>query len=588
MKSPSYTAVVYVHGIGRQLRHEGLSQLLGALDAYASGELRSETGSLRQFTPVTELISDDLLATRTYVSFHHYVIKGHRPRHHNSFRAYDVYWSNITAGGLPLIGGLFWFFWHAIEPTFSIFDSLRRAGKAKMQFLLRLMDTDKGKWPQHDYAWLMSKYADFQTREKARKYHGSFGAFHKFASDGLSGDGARHRILKLARHWKRSWYLRRTQAVWRIVALMTIPATAILFVAAIIIALDNPDKIQHTPFASTYPYLPLVLMLTVPLVAAVIWHVFTYLVADIRAWTAYQERDALNPRRSEILRAAVTLFHDLANDKNCKRIVIIAHSLGTAIAYDALRHLGRLADDGPTANEGLAKAMEKITDFITMGSPIDRLSFFFGHHQSRHYRYNRIMEHLDRDIGRLPFARPSSSVRWANFWDRSDIISSSLYSPQHTAPDGGRINRGLLLNIEVWNTVIPSAASHVTYFSNRSVVDYIFQCIFFNEIGSPPNRQSIPWSLKLIRNVVGFNNRILLALAFLFSFLLVLGAYFISLVPGICFVLLLSAQYGIGAGLFSMSPERAVPLFETFDRACEWLLKVPYILLEAARRLFRK
>ena len=93
-----------------------------------------------------------------------------------------------------------------------------------------------------------------------------------------------------------------------------------------------------------------------------------------------------------------------------KRIMVIAHSMGSIIAYDVLRLLGREPD--PIA----------IDHFVTIGSPLGL----------PHVKY-KIYQENDR------VRTPSIVRRWTNLADRRDPVSADT----HLADDYGPNNQGI-------------------------------------------------------------------------------------------------------------------------------------------------
>lgn len=83
----------------------------------------------------------------------------------------------------------------------------------------------------------------------------------------------------------------------------------------------------------------------------------------------------------------------LSNLSNCDTISIIAHSMGTVIAYETLQEL---AGNRPGF---------RLTNFFTLGSPLKHLKLFLG---------NR------------PGPRPANTATWVNIYAQGDLIGSAL------------------------------------------------------------------------------------------------------------------------------------------------------------------
>jgi hypothetical protein len=98
------------------------------------------------------------------------------------------------------------------------------------------------------------------------------------------------------------------------------------------------------------------------------------------------------------------------DDHDGKRIMVIAHSMGSIIAYDVLRALGR---------EDPSRVVEH---FVTIGSPLG-----LPHVKHKIYQENDLVR------------TPSVVRRWTNFADRRDPVAADV----HLAGDYEPNNRGV-------------------------------------------------------------------------------------------------------------------------------------------------
>src|SRR5262249_20881942 len=142
------------------------------------------------------------------------------------------------------------------------------------------------------------------------------------------------------------------------------------------------------------------------------------------------------------------------------------------IAHEALLRLGRRrsAREGNEMPTELSE-LEKISDFITIGSPIDWIHYFFELHHSRYHRYNRIRDELKGSTDDAPFRLHQAEwATWTNIWDDADPISSTLFSPRGRLPNTNSIR-------DIWapssHRVSPIRA-HSAYFSSPASLQPIF------------------------------------------------------------------------------------------------------------------
>jgi hypothetical protein len=118
--------------------------------------------------------------------------------------------------------------------------------------------------------------------------------------------------------------------------------------------------------------------------------------------------------------------------------------------------------------------LRKIEHFITWGSPIDKVEYFFESSTSASHRYLRVQDILRGDTGGPPFAdNRKPHIHWINFWDDGDIVSGPLSSPM---PAQRSINP--IDNFHVKGFAFPHpGASHTHYLSHRPVVARLWDVI---------------------------------------------------------------------------------------------------------------
>jgi len=107
-----------------------------------------------------------------------------------------------------------------------------------------------------------------------------------------------------------------------------------------------------------------------------------------------------------------------------KRILLIAHSMGSIIAYDALRILGRTHPD------------ITINRLVTIGSPLG---------------LPHVMHRIEQEHGKA--RTPSNVLRWTNMAERFDPVAfdTHLHRDFGANADGVRVKDDLVLNNQVLN-----------------------------------------------------------------------------------------------------------------------------------------
>jgi hypothetical protein len=155
------------------------------------------------------------------------------------------------------------------------------------------------------------------------------------------------------------------------------------------------------------------------------WFIRQFLVqylGDVAAYVEPYRLDRFNALREQIKRCAFdtadAIYRASAPDGSplYDRVVIMAHSLGSVVAYDVLNML--LRTDLPRG--GAIGVVQRTRALITFGSPLDKLAFLFSQHHASptHVALAATIQPLVQ----VPNWRP----RWINIFSRNDIISGNL------------------------------------------------------------------------------------------------------------------------------------------------------------------
>ena len=474
-----HTSVVYFHGMGSQRRYEEVSRLVDCLDKYAfqdehnSGVIRDIRAGLE---PCRELDKKDVSFIRCIRL---------RNRRDADVRFYEAYWAPLTAGGVPSLQVLRWLLKQVPHPLRALHTPWRLRARLRRASLHRLWSVLKrdqpAKYEFDDLRRLLKLYDNFEGPSAWRDFsNGEFGDFIRFVEQEEHDPEKRDLLARLTRKWRRHYCL---HEISNELVLITIALTAVLASGALAWAVVSVMKVLAAVGGSTFLRDADAFGLLEPTfknVSAVLLafgsivglnRFFRDYLGDVQLWTTYEETDEKYKKREEILALSQELLRHVLLDENCDRIVIVAHSLGTTVALDTLLALGR--HNRARQAEGLP--LEKIHHFITMGSPIDKVHYFFESYRGKYHRYNRVVEEIRGDIGSVPFAKNRKPhIHWINFWDRADLVSSSLETP---------MNRGLahlrVDNVEVSSLSFPlPGRSHSAYFENPAVLRTVFDVIF--------------------------------------------------------------------------------------------------------------
>jgi hypothetical protein len=167
----------------------------------------------------------------------------------------------------------------------------------------------------------------------------------------------------------------------------------------------------------------------------------TNLFGDIVAYNSPDPKDRFYAIRKNIQKMAAQKIQFLIESRNptegykYDKIVIIAHSLGTQIAFDGLNRIDRMGACGGIKRENL----EKVLGFVTFGSHLDKAAFFFTEQTSKdEYIKEQVQKNLytfktRQPLGdtppyllQKPLHSTLSSIRWRNYYDANDPVSGHL------------------------------------------------------------------------------------------------------------------------------------------------------------------
>lgn len=496
-----YTSIVYVHGIGNQRRYEETSRLIDQLDRYLfTEEARGDSkGRLRDIEVRVEPLRTP--SKSEIVGYIETIFTGspERPRRH-AFRFYELYWAPVMADVKSPWNVLRWLFKQPIRPWRTAFSPWRERQRLRRASLVSLFEPGRtlpDTVEQRDCGRLLKLYDDFEGLPARRSYsRGTFREFLVFISaEEKNRPDRMKRHLVLARAWRQEYVFEEVRNALVLnslaLALLLLAAGALTgtyqllqaLVAALAISLSDL-QISEADVWKTAAGIAAALAGLLGLGRAL-----TDYVGDVEAWATYEETDIKHIARGKVLDQGMELLTHVLNDDGCNRAVVVAHSLGTSIALDTMLELRQrnLAHDSENPMSAIVR-LDKIDHFVTMGSPIDKIEYFFESYCSTSHRFKRVVEALRGDIGSEPFSHAHiPQIHWINFWDEGDAISGQLHSPS-----GAELYLQRVDNVEVASFGFPdTGSSHAGYFSNRAVLAKLFEIIFQSGYSF--------WPLKTVR-----------------------------------------------------------------------------------------
>jgi hypothetical protein len=211
------------------------------------------------------------------------------------------------------------------------------------------------------------------------------------------------------------------------------------------------------PLAASVPVVGKPFKIAGGLLAKLLQPVIVDVVGDIAIYTAMDMKSQHFEVRKRILDGATGSLEELIRSKapEYQRVILVGHSLGSVVAYDALNRINNAIHSG-RLNPELAP---RIRGLVTFGSPLDKMAFFFRVRVEEH-RFIK-QQILSQYIGfKARNLKPGwtppheiqshikpyldAKVRWINFWDSEDPISGPLDFYEIARED----NRGLKMGVD--------------------------------------------------------------------------------------------------------------------------------------------
>jgi len=497
MTAAPHVSVIYVHGIGSQRRYEETSRLIDQIDTWLGNEHRrgSSFGRMVNIKPRIEplrggAISDTITYIRTALLPPRSEAGQEQPS--RTVRFYEVYWAPILAEAKSPLGVLKWVCrqaWRPLKTLGSPWRERQRLRRASLVSLFKPGVTPPAIAQPGDYNKLVSLYCDFEGLGAQRQFPGgSFPDFLAYIGKCYaSKPDTSERLRTLARLWRRTYWQQELRNAFALVSLGL--AQLLLAGAVVLLALRMIEVISDIPlFSSLAAQSGFTLAANLPTAASLVVAVAGFLglgrmltayLGDVEAWSTYEETDEKHVARGKIMAEAIETISHVLCDSSCERAIVVAHSLGTSIAHDALLALTRRNRATNAQDPILGPVpLDKIEHFVTLGSPIDKIEYFFESYASASHRYKRVIEELRGDVGTPPFSRNRKPhIHWVNFWDLGDPVSGSLDSPASEVRSAQFID-----NVAVASYDFPAPArSHAGYFEHADVIEKLFRMIFWRE-----------------------------------------------------------------------------------------------------------
>ena len=497
-----FTALIYFHGMGSQRRYEESARLIDVIDRFLGSAWRNggeKLGRLVDIDPRIEPRADAPGKTVTYVRTRHLFKDANGETQSNDVRVYESYWAPSMVAEPSAMAVVTWIFRQALRPvvgraaSWREFHRLRRSALVELQEDYFLSGAGSSAERHGDHEHLLRIYAEFDGLMAKRAYpKGDFHDFIRFIGDETANrPDTTRRLQALARDWYDRFQAnerRNLILIWSLaLALLLLAAFAVLSIYALLTRLPaaltglgvNAELVAD--LAEKYPASVLGAMgvFGTVVIGGLLGGFLTSYLGDVQTWATFSETSEKFEKRRAVIDQGVDLFKHVLSLKGCARVGGVGHSLGTSVATDRLLVLRR-----NNLAEGRENPMAKPVDlrpirhFVTIASPVDKISYFFESYRTSSHRYSRVIEALRGDLGEVPFTdNRHPHIHWINFWDEADVISGPLHSPV-----GRESLANFVDNVHVRNLTFPSPGrAHSAYFENKRVVRALFEIVYRNE-----------------------------------------------------------------------------------------------------------
>lgn len=179
-------------------------------------------------------------------------------------------------------------------------------------------------------------------------------------------------------------------------------------------------------------------------------------VGDVAIYVSHHMVSTFDEARDAIKALTRRVLCAVCEHGGYERVVLVGHSLGSVVAYDALNG-AMLAEDVAVAVGTPRFHVQRIPRLITFGSPLDKTAFIF---RSASESDASIREGLAATVQPLLVHAPSADFRWINLHSHNDVISGRLDFYPDVQNDADP-----QADIPIW--------AHTQFWSNRLLADHL-------------------------------------------------------------------------------------------------------------------
>jgi hypothetical protein len=213
--------------------------------------------------------------------------------------------------------------------------------------------------------------------------------------------------------------------------------------------------------------------------AFALWHVRVVIieyVGDVAAYISAHKLNKFWTIRERIQQVALSVTNTVYSQRY-GNIIMVGHSLGSVVAYDALNAIIREEKINPPREDELKRTRANRTRaLVTFGSPLDKTAFLFREHLGENGL--GVREALASAVQPLIADFANWPGDWINIYSPADIISGNLDYYQLPAETKSiPPNARTVVNVVDYESSMPLLA-HTQYWTNRRLRKVLFDLCF--------------------------------------------------------------------------------------------------------------
>lgn len=444
--APEAVAVVFVHGMGEPRRYVDSARLATALAGRAGAA-----------APRVDVRWDEVPAGPA----------DRRPRAHAELRATlrgvpvvfrDVYWAPLVAGRTTFRSLVSWLRSRALLPVVYLLAPWASHAQLKIDVL-----HENRVALGADERALLADYLAFGEGEGEGARGRSFGAFVRF----LRRLDRAPSLVRRAHAWRDRFRFAMALTLWRALPLLAALTTGMLAVP--LTAAWLAARVVEPP-AGPGPGLATAAIALLWLSAFPFARLLVRTLGDVEVYATYTEASERHEAHEACVAQGTAVLRRALADPSIARVVLVGHSLGSVVAWDALRTLALEARARGGAPD--APRIDKLARVVTYGSPVDKIRFFHFADDRADPTFRRVLETLRVDTAGAPFDARPGGLAWDNYFDPADLVAGRLESPNDRAMTSPVINVAVA-NGEFANPF----TTHLDYLQNQVVLDGVLAAI---------------------------------------------------------------------------------------------------------------